>query len=89
MEPIQLREIDVLIVPGLAFDSSGGRLGQGGGFYDRLLARADGGAMTVGVAFGLQILPDVPQGPTDQNVDAVITESGYAKSAGLRPGPST
>jgi 5-formyltetrahydrofolate cyclo-ligase len=71
-------EPQVLIVPLLAFDARGYRLGYGGGFYDRTLEglRARGPVLAVGFAFAAQEVPEVPIEPTDQRLDAVITEQG-------------
>jgi 5-formyltetrahydrofolate cyclo-ligase len=71
---------DLLLVPLLAFDARGGRLGYGGGYYDRTLAllRSDGGSpvFACGVAFAAQEVPEVPCEPKDMRLDAVITENG-------------
>jgi 5-formyltetrahydrofolate cyclo-ligase len=71
-------EPQVLIVPMLAFDARGYRLGYGGGFYDRTLEglRARGPVLAVGFAFSVQEVPEVPIEPTDQRLDAVVTEQG-------------
>ena len=69
---------DVLVVPLLAFDSKGARLGYGAGFYDRTLAalRADRNIVAVGYAYAGQEVPDVPQTPGDELLDWVVTEKG-------------
>ena len=71
-------EPDVLIVPLLAFDRRGFRLGYGGGFYDRTLdwLRARAGVLAVGFAFAAQEVAEVPIEPTDQPLDAILTENG-------------
>ena len=68
----------VLIVPLVAFDATGSRMGYGGGFYDRTLAklRADGDVTAVGFAFAGQRQEMLPIEPTDQRLDAIITEEG-------------
>lgn len=66
--------VDVALVPGVAFDVVGGRLGHGGGHYDRLLAALPATALRVGVAFSCQVVPRVPCGPDDEPVDIVVTE---------------
>ena len=68
----------VLIVPMLAFDARGYRLGYGGGFYDRTLAglRARGPVLAVGFAFAAQEVDEVPTDEFDQRLDAVVTETG-------------
>lgn len=71
-------EVDpaLLLVPLLAFDAAGYRLGYGGGFYDRTLEalRARRAVMAVGVAFDGQAAEDVPHGQRDQRLDWVVTE---------------
>jgi 5-formyltetrahydrofolate cyclo-ligase len=71
-------EPEVLIVPMVAFDARGYRLGYGGGFYDRTLEglRRRRPTLAIGFAYAAQELPEVPIEPTDQRLDAVITESG-------------
>ncbi len=70
---VPLPELDLILVPGLAFTSEGGRLGRGGGFYDRLLAAT--GAIRVGIALDEQIVPAVPLESHDQMLDYVLTPS--------------
>ena len=69
---------DVLVVPLLAFDAKGNRLGYGGGFYDRTLAalRASRKVVAVGFAFAGQEVPDVPHRESDERLDWVVTELG-------------
>ncbi len=69
---------DVLVVPLLAFDAHGNRLGYGGGFYDRTLAalRASRNIVAVGFAFAGQEVPDVPHRESDERLDWVVTELG-------------
>lgn len=71
-------EPEVLIVPLLAWDRRGFRLGYGGGFYDRTLAglRARGPVLAVGFAFAAQEVAEVPTDAFDQRLDAVVTERG-------------
>ncbi|ETD82328.1 5-formyltetrahydrofolate cyclo-ligase [Rhodobacter capsulatus] len=68
----------VLIVPLVAFDRRGFRLGYGGGFYDRTLERlrAAGPVTAIGFAFAAQELDTVPTEPTDQPLDLIVTETG-------------
>jgi 5-formyltetrahydrofolate cyclo-ligase len=67
---------DVLIVPLVAFDASGYRLGYGGGYYDRTLAslRASKKILAVGVGFAVQEFPRLPRGPDDQRLDWIVSE---------------
>lgn len=67
-------ELDLLLVPGVAFDRTGGRLGHGFGFYDRLLKSAGPGIPKIGLAFACQIVPKVPMEPHDVALDAIVTE---------------
>ncbi|MCX7287306.1 MAG: 5-formyltetrahydrofolate cyclo-ligase [Rhodobacterales bacterium] len=71
-------EPEVLIVPLLAFDARGYRLGYGGGFYDRTLEglRKRGPVLAVGFAFAAQEVDKVPTDATDQRLDAVVTDRG-------------
>lgn len=71
-------EPEVMIVPMLAFDGRGYRLGYGGGFYDRTLEglRAKGPVLAVGFAFAAQEVAEVPTDAFDQRLDAVVTERG-------------
>lgn len=68
------RLVDALLVPGVAFDPHGARLGRGGGHYDRLLAAVDPEALRVGVAFACQVVPAIPHEAHDRGVDLVVTE---------------
>lgn len=65
-------EIGLVVVPGLAFDRRGRRLGHGKGYYDRLLARSP--AVRAGLCFEAQVFPEVPAGPHDAVMDFVVTE---------------
>lgn len=71
---IDAAQLDLIMVPGAAFDRQGGRVGHGKGYYDRLLGRTRPDASKVGVAFGCQILPSVPMLAYDRFMDKVITE---------------
>ncbi|MDU8942298.1 5-formyltetrahydrofolate cyclo-ligase [Ovoidimarina sediminis] len=77
----------VLIVPLVAFDDDGGRLGYGGGFYDRTLERlkARGPVLAVGFAYEAQRAEALPREATDQRLDAVVTEAGVRRWGGLGP----
>lgn len=72
-------EVDWLLAPGLAFTPSGDRLGRGGGYYDRLLARLRPDAIAWAFAFEVQIVPELPVEPHDRRV------AGIATGAGVRP----
>jgi len=68
------QEIDLFVVPGVAFDANGGRVGHGMGYFDRLLKQAKPNACFVGVAFQCQVVPSVPMTPDDVFMHKVITE---------------
>lgn len=70
---------DLVIAPLLAFDRAGGRLGQGGGYYDRTLAalRAAGPVTVIGLAFADQEVARAPMEALDQRLDGILTERGY------------
>ncbi|MBO8142721.1 MAG: 5-formyltetrahydrofolate cyclo-ligase [Firmicutes bacterium] len=68
--------LDEVIVPGVGFDLEGRRLGQGGGYYDRYLARLPARVLRVGWAFSVQVVDRLPEDAHDQRVHVVITETG-------------
>lgn len=74
---LEFIEPEILIVPLVAFSRNGGRLGYGGGFYDRTLEmlRAKRPTLAVGFAYGAQEDPDLPLEPTDQPLDVIVTEA--------------
>lgn len=71
---VRVGELDLVMVPGVAFDRSGGRLGHGKGYYDKLLAGAQPETRLVAVAFECQLFPQIPMLPHDVSMDKVITE---------------
>ncbi len=70
---VELGEIDAYFCPGLAFDSHGGRLGRGRGFYDRMLARARPDALKIGICHACQMVPDTFSQAHDVRMDEVIS----------------
>jgi 5-formyltetrahydrofolate cyclo-ligase len=66
--------LELALIPGVAFDLRGGRLGFGTGFYDRLLSRLPQGIPTVGLAFDFQVIPRLPFQPHDMLLEAIVTE---------------
>lgn len=72
---------EVVIVPLVAYDRHGGRLGYGGGFYDRTLAqlRAQGVVTAIGFAWAAQEATDLPLEPVDEALDLIVTESGVIR----------
>jgi 5-formyltetrahydrofolate cyclo-ligase len=78
-EPLEGRvldatDLDLVVVPGVAFDDAGRRVGYGGGFYDRLLPGLRPGVPAIALAFSVQLVPEVPTGGMDRRVDAIVTE---------------
>ena len=72
---IQPEELDLVMVPGTAFDPHGGRMGQGKGYYDRLLAEVHG--LKCGVAFDCQVLAGVPVEPHDIRLNCILTPTRW------------
>lgn len=70
-----LDEIDLILLPGVAFDRMGGRLGYGGGFFDKLLAHLPHRPVLIAGAFALQVVKEIPQEPTDCKIDWLVTEN--------------
>ncbi len=73
--PFPVGMIDMVILPGLAFDEYGNRLGRGRGFYDRFLAHPDFRGLACAAAFEEQLVPSVPVGPLDRRVDMLVTDA--------------
>jgi len=67
---------DLVLAPGRAFDRQGGRLGRGGGYYDRFFANRSGGELLCGLCYAVQVVFRVPRGPRDVAVDRVLTDEG-------------
>lgn len=80
-DPLRLDSLRAVLVPGLAFDSAGRRLGRGAGFYDRFLAgRATAESpIRIGVCFAIQLVDAVPAEPHDLPMNRIITEHGVIR----------
>ena len=72
---INIKDLDVIIVPAVAYDKNCYRLGYGGGFYDRFLENLRKDAVTIGIAFDLQIFDEVTKEAHDAQLDYIVTES--------------
>lgn len=76
---VPIEDMEAVLVPGLGFDLRGGRLGRGGGFYDRYLSRLPEGCARVGVAWSERVVDWVPVERWDQKVDMLVTERGVER----------
>jgi 5-formyltetrahydrofolate cyclo-ligase len=79
MEPLPygpVDKIDLLVVPGIAFDKKGYRLGYGKGYYDKFLAKKKIVLFSIGLAYSFQLLECLPKGKYDKRLDAIATEEG-------------
>lgn len=74
MRHIHLNEVDLMVLPGVAFDESGHRLGYGAGYYDRLLEAEHERPFLAALAFELQIVDQIPVAGHDVKVDMIVTE---------------
>ena len=72
---VSMSEIDAVLVPGVAFDRNGGRLGHGHGYYDRLLQHARQDCVLAGLAWECQLFPEIPMDKHDVFMDCVVTET--------------
>ncbi len=70
---LSVDKLDLVIVPALAFDKNGNRLGRGKGYYDRFLKTVSGRTYSIGLAFDFQILPTLPVEQNDMSVDKVLS----------------
>lgn len=79
-EPVEIESLDMVVVPGLAFDPYGHRLGWGAGYYDRLLAGIRPRIPIVALAFECQIVPSIPFLAHDVRMSAIVTEQRVIRS---------
>lgn len=73
---ISPKEIDLIVIPGSAFDRTGSRIGYGGGFYDRYLQLLDITTKQIAISYSIQLLEHVPTEPFDLKVPCLITDQG-------------
>jgi 5-formyltetrahydrofolate cyclo-ligase len=78
---VQPADLGVIVVPGLAFDKTGRRLGRGRGYYDRFLRAAGRGPLRAGLFYAIQELDRVPVGEHDETLDLIFTERGMIRCA--------
>ncbi len=74
LRPVRPSSLDLILVPGVAFDAGGRRIGYGGGYYDRFLPTVAATAVCVAAAYEAQVFPALPQDAFDHRVDYVVTE---------------
>ena len=74
-----IKSIGLVIVPGIAFDRRGNRIGFGKGFYDRFLKKLPESAVKAGVCLESQLVPSIPAGKHDIKMDYLITEKAVIK----------
>lgn len=79
---VQPEELDLIMVPGVAFDRRGGRTGHGKGYYDKLLEHAKAETPLVGLAFECQLFPEIPMAEHDISMDKVVTEAAVYEGRG-------
>jgi len=78
-KPFDAGELDLIVVPALAFDRRGNRLGRGGGYYDRFLQRAGDRPALCGLAFACQLLDELPTEPHDRTVKMLATDEEFLR----------
>ncbi|MGB9692505.1 MAG: 5-formyltetrahydrofolate cyclo-ligase [Candidatus Sumerlaeaceae bacterium] len=71
---LDLRDVDIFLVPGIVWDESGYRIGFGGGYFDKILSKRRPDSLAIGLAYDFQVLPSLHPDPWDQPVDLLITE---------------
>jgi 5-formyltetrahydrofolate cyclo-ligase len=76
---IDLGPGDLVLVPGLAFDRRGGRLGRGGGHYDRRFPPGAPGPTLLGLCFACRLIEGIPSGAQDRKMDGILTEHGLLR----------
>lgn len=77
---VAISNIDFVLMPGVAFDRNGNRLGYGRGYYDKLVSTANPALARVAAGFSCQIVESVPVGPHDKKVDCIITDNEIIKT---------
>lgn len=78
---VELKDIDIVVIPGTGFDTKGNRLGYGGGYYDRLLADTESSIPKVALAFEEQIVKDIPAEPHDMKMDIIVTDERVIRAS--------
>ena len=76
---VQVDALAAVLVPGLAFDPGGNRIGRGGGFYDRFLSKVPSSVLRIGVCLDEQVVEAIPVAPHDEYVDLIVTPAGVVQ----------
>ena len=79
---VEIDELDLIMVPGVAFDPQGNRLGHGKGYFDKLLEHAQPNTALVGIAFNCQVFSEIPMETHDVAMDKVVTETTVYRGRG-------
>ena len=79
---VDVRDVDLIMVPGVAFDRRGARMGHGFGYYDKLLEHARPDSPLVALAFECQLFPEIPTQSHDVFMDKIITEQAIYEGKG-------
>jgi 5-formyltetrahydrofolate cyclo-ligase len=82
---VDVGELDLVMVPGVAFDRTGARMGHGFGYYDKLLEHARPGTPLIALAFECQLFPHIPTLDHDIFMDKIITEKAIYPGRGRKP----
>jgi 5-formyltetrahydrofolate cyclo-ligase len=78
-EEVFAKDMNLAIIPGLVFDLKGGRIGYGGGFYDRFFSNTNIDITKIALAYQFQILEELPLEDHDVSINNIITENGFNK----------
>lgn len=81
---LDIRDVDVFLVPGIVWDEGGYRIGFGGGYFDKLLSQRRKDSYAIGLAYDFQVLPALHPDPWDEPVDLVVTEKRMIDTAAHR-----
>jgi len=84
VRPVDPDELDLIVLPGVAFDERGGRIGHGAGFYDRFLKRVPADVPRIALAFEVQLVDEVPMKPYDMPVSLILTEARRIECQAVR-----
>jgi 5-formyltetrahydrofolate cyclo-ligase len=76
-EEADIDKIDLILMPGAAFDRAGGRVGYGAGFYDRFISKLGRHADKIALAYHIQLMDSVPMDETDERIDGIITNEEF------------